>query len=368
MLCDPKNVLGRINKNLAYEVINSRDNPDREVHPRFQDEWLNFIFKFYFKLIFILATKGNLEQINPQWEKVINFNEKISYHEFLSHVKNRQVIIAVFQIPIWLSRLELVHYKENEHANYLFLKYNPIEKIGKRVTLSYHRNTTLDEVKDIELRYKQLLTKKSVYGVILGFVFLFFDYLDKLLEINLFADAVLVLAVLLILYDIYEMMKTISGHGMNDVILSFRKSMTGRLDSTHTLIELEHLLRLQKTSIALTTLHVLKTKKINVFDPSVLHLNLVKQYTNISKAYVTELIRELDEFGIIDVSQNGEVTVLIEDEMLENRKVLDERLYEQFDLDELTKNHIYETYEKFSFVLNMLLQYEGLERLNLQLC
>ncbi len=370
MLCDPKNVLSRINKNLVYDIINSRENKEQPVNHRFLEFWREFIFRYYFVLIFKMVRQSNFKYTLTNWKNVVNFNDKTPYQELLRIAKLGKVMVSVYEIPRWLAHQELNQYKDEGKSNFLFIMYNPKAEDGKKVTLSYHKSKTLNDVSAAEIKYKQVLTKKSLIGVGFGLLFFFIDWLEKTRNLDFeYTNFILILAGgMLILFDIYNLLRNTLGGGFSDVITSYRKSMSGRVDSSTTMLELEHLYRIERALIAKSLFSVIKSKHLNVNDITVLYMHLSRIYPEISKNYIHELLKELSNLDMITISNTGDVTINLSEELMHNPRVFDERLYELFDPSEEVSDFVYKTYQVYLKTINQLLEAEHLEKIELDTC
>ncbi|MCY3411918.1 MAG: hypothetical protein INQ03_09840 [Candidatus Heimdallarchaeota archaeon] len=367
MLCDSKNLLARINKNLVYDIINARPHPERPINQNFLDSWFAFVFNYYFKLIFAFVRLGDLQQVKPAWKNIIHINDSTSFQEFLDLKSKGKVMVSLYKVPKWLADEELPEYKESDRANYLFLMFNPKAENGKKVTLSYHKTKLLDEVKNAEIQYTKLLTTKTLIGIVLASFLFLADWVETTYNVPFLSNLILFIAAAFIIFDIYQLLLIINNKGLNNVITNFRKSMSGRIDSSSTLKEVEHLLRVEKTLVADFMIDLLKSKRLNIHDPSQVYLNVNRKFQNISKNYVVSLLKELDEIGLIEVHQNGDVIILAE-ELMHNKRVFHERLYEQFDLNKPTQDLIYSTFQAFIDTINMLLDSENLQRIRVDIC
>ena len=354
-LCDPVSALERINKNLIYEIMTEIKEMGQDLPLSFLSDWRSFIFNHYFEFIMKLAEDSFFTYIPVSWDDCVSFNRNTSYQEINKIIAEKKILIALFKAPKWFVYLS--HFINEDKAkatnlsDYLFLMYNPHEEDGKKVTVSYHILKTPEEILDAELDYKQPITKNTYIGIAMTFISIVFGTIDILPGVELltsFSQIFIFFGILFILADAKQLIENIfQRSSLNKLVTKQKKKLKRRLDSTQSLVYLETFSRRISSTLAVTILHIVHKNKIYFNDTKLLSLiqsNINMQITNFE---VSKILEILQSKGYIEIDNDLLIKTTISDSLFKNKKLLDQRLYEDFDLSEQLEEKLYLMYAKF---------------------
>ena len=363
-LCDPVSVLSKTNKNLIYEIIEDMKAKNRVVPASFLGSWRNFLFQHYFPLIHELAKNAQFEPVTIDWKHCVNFSEDLTYPVIEKIIKQNKVLIALYKGPKWLSKighhLKMEDLENKEKTDYLFIMYNPNAPDGRKATVSYHVLKTPKEIQQAELEYKPPITAKTILGSLLALLSVTTAILQIVLgtqlEVSAFAVMFLIIGVLLIFSDLAELVDTFSRGSMTKLVTKHKKTMKGRLDSTQALVYLDNIARRRYALLAKNLFYITRFQNFTKEDVKKIRIEVNKRLNaDFTNEDINDIIKMLMDKEFLYIREDNYLKPTISDSLLKNERILDERLYEEFDLPDTIIRHLYHTYRE-------------LRQLTLQLC
>lgn len=368
-LIDSTSILERVNKNLILEVMENIKKNNKsffrirkyKIPPEYLTSWTSFIFDDYFPFIFDMAEKAHF--VNQEFlkkKRVVPFDRFTSQDVINEAIKKKKILVSLYKAPEWFSKsyhqLSEREKEDEELSDYLFICYNSTEEEGRKVTVSLHTHKKPHQVLDAELNYKKPFTKYSLIGVTIALISLalnvakYFGHSVSVEQIITFGPSVLLLiSIGFILADVRNVLGNIRDGSVNKLITKYKKSMKRRLNSTHTLLYLETFNRRIDSTIALNLFMILHESPDKMFfnDTSLLRLVQKNLDESITSHQLNYILDTLIDNNMIKIQEDYEITLLLEETILLDKRVISQKLVSIFNLPEELEENLYDMYSKF---------------------
>lgn len=370
-LCDPVSVLERINKNIIAEVMDNLKKKDKDMPTDFLQNWKKFIFEDYFLFIFEIAEKSYFRNVTINRKNIVSFKRFSDPSKISKAIKEKKILVSLYKAPPWFAKtyhqLNDEEKSDPDLSDYLFICYNPTEADGKKVTVSMHIMKKPNDVLEAELDYKKPITKRTFIGASIAVVSLFLtlnNYIDFginfLNQLNQFIQLIelgpilLIIGLVYIISDLKNIASNFLNGSINKLVTKHKKTMRRRLNSTHTLVFLESFNRRIDATIAVHILLIIKGNPDSIYlnDTALLRMIQTNLHNSISNYEISKVLEKLSIKGFIQIHEDLHISLNIADEYLSDKRLLDQKLYEDFDLPEEMQTELYGLYARFRNLVN----------------
>ena len=361
-LCDPVSVLERINKNIIAEVMDNLKKKDKNIPVDFLQNWKKFIFENYFPFIFEVAEKSYITNVTINRKNIVSFKRFSDHSKITKAIEEKKILVSLYKAPEWFAKsyhqLNNEEKADTELSDYLFICYNPTEHEGKKVTVSMHIMKKPNEVLEAELDYKKPITKRTLIGAGIAVVSLFLtlnNYLNFGINLNEFVQLIelgpilLIIALVYIISDLKYIASNFFNGSINKLVTKHKKTMRRRLNSTHTLVFLESFNRRIDATIASHILLIIKGNPDSIYldESTLLRMIQINLHNSLSNYEINKVLEILAAKDFIQIHEDLHITLKVAEEYLSDKRILDQKLFEDFDLPEEIQSELYELYGRF---------------------